>query len=126
MDGGKRGKLTWRCNGRDHLQVCNPAKFEVGPGTLQRIKAKLESRRKQPVMSSKESEIRRQLRRARTEAWVADLAPVIAELQAAGVTSPRGIAAALNEKGIPTASGDGEWQAVQVGRVLARLDAAAR
>jgi hypothetical protein len=52
-----------------------------------------------------------------------DIAPTIAELQAAGVTSLRGIAAALNERGIPTASGTGEWQAVQVRRVLARLPA---
>jgi DNA invertase Pin-like site-specific DNA recombinase len=49
-----------------------------------------------------------------------DLAPTIAELQAAGVTSLRGIAAALNERGIPAASGRGEWSAVQVSRALAR------
>jgi hypothetical protein len=51
----------------------------------------------------------------------ADYAPVIRELQTAGVTSLGGIAAALNERGIPTASGRGTWQAVQVSRVLARL-----
>src|SRR5215831_13204910 len=51
----------------------------------------------------------------------ADYAPVIRELQASGVTSLAGIAAALNERGIPTASGLGTWQAVQVSRVLARL-----
>jgi hypothetical protein len=42
---------------------------------------------------------------------------------AAGVTSLRGIAAALNERGIPTASGQGEWQSPRVMRVLARLSA---
>jgi DNA invertase Pin-like site-specific DNA recombinase len=51
----------------------------------------------------------------------ADITPVIKEIQAAGTMSLRGIAAALNERGIPTASGDGEWQAMQVARVLARL-----
>jgi DNA invertase Pin-like site-specific DNA recombinase len=51
----------------------------------------------------------------------ADYAPVIRELEASGVTSLAGIAAALNERGIPTASGQGTWQAVQVGRVLAKL-----
>jgi DNA invertase Pin-like site-specific DNA recombinase len=51
----------------------------------------------------------------------ADYASIIRELQAAGITSLAGIAAALNERGIPTASGQGTWQAVQVGRVLARL-----
>jgi len=52
-------------------------------------------------------------------ARAADLAPVIAELQAAGATSLRAIAAGLNERGIPTARG-GAWNATQVMRVLAR------
>jgi hypothetical protein len=43
----------------------------------------------------------------------ADIAPTIDELRAAGVTSLRAIAAALSDRGIPTASGAGEWQAVQ-------------
>lgn len=60
-------------------------------------------------------------RTERAEARATDLAPTIAELRAAGVTSLRGIAAALNERAIPTASGEGEWQAVQVARVMARL-----
>jgi len=51
----------------------------------------------------------------------ADLKPTIEELQAAGVTSLRGIAAALSARGIPTSRGEGEWSAVQVQRVLARL-----
>ena len=50
-----------------------------------------------------------------------DLAPVIAELRAAGVASLRGLAAALTARSIPTASGNGKWSAVQVGRVLERL-----
>jgi DNA invertase Pin-like site-specific DNA recombinase len=49
----------------------------------------------------------------------ADLAPTIAELQAAGATSLRAIAAGLNERGIPTARG-GSWTATQVMRVLDR------
>lgn len=36
-------------------------------------------------------------------------------------TSLRAIADGLNERGIPTARGNGEWSAVQVQRVLARL-----
>jgi DNA invertase Pin-like site-specific DNA recombinase len=59
----------------------------------------------------------------RVDARASDLAPVIKELQAAGVTTLKGIADALNARGIPTARGDGRWQAVQVGRVLQRLDA---
>jgi hypothetical protein len=38
-----------------------------------------------------------------------------------GVTSLHGLAAALNERGIPTASGAGQWQATSVSRLLARL-----
>jgi len=61
-------------------------------------------------------------REARADARAADLSETIAELQAAGATSLRAIAAALNERGIPTARGDGEWTATQVMRVLERLD----
>lgn len=57
---------------------------------------------------------------ARADARAADLRPAIEELQAAGATSLRAIAAGLNERGISTARG-GEWTAVQVQRVLARL-----
>jgi hypothetical protein len=49
-----------------------------------------------------------------------DLAPVIADLRAAGASSLRQIAAALNARKVPTARGH-TWQAVQVSRVLARL-----
>jgi DNA invertase Pin-like site-specific DNA recombinase len=55
-------------------------------------------------------------------ARAAELAPVIAELQAGGAVSLRAIAAALNERGIPTASGDGAWSAGQVARVCRRLE----
>ena len=50
----------------------------------------------------------------------ADLAPIMAELRALG-TSLHAIARALNERAVPTATGKGEWTAVQVRRVLARL-----
>jgi hypothetical protein len=63
----------------------------------------------------------RTVRAAQADARTADLAAIVAELQAAGVTSLRAIAAALNEQGIPTATGVGEWRAVQVWRVLARM-----
>jgi hypothetical protein len=53
----------------------------------------------------------------------ADLAPIIAELQAVGITSLTGIAAALQERGVPTPAGSSHWRAVQVRRLLARLAA---
>jgi hypothetical protein len=56
------------------------------------------------------------------KARAADLAPTITELQAAGATSLREIAAGLNERGIPTARGTGRWSATQVMRVLARRE----
>jgi hypothetical protein len=59
-------------------------------------------------------------RTARTAAKAAELAPLIAELQAAGITSLTAIAAELTGRGIPTASGTGEWRATTVARVLAR------
>jgi hypothetical protein len=58
----------------------------------------------------------------------ADLGPVIKAVQAAGATSLRGIAKALNERGVPTATGKGKWEArsdvcwkgSQLGRPLSR------
>jgi hypothetical protein len=61
--------------------------------------------------------------RANRHAARDDVAATVKSVQAAGVTSLAGIAAALNERGIPTASGRGTWQAVQVSRVLARIGA---
>jgi DNA invertase Pin-like site-specific DNA recombinase len=60
-------------------------------------------------------------RQERAAARARDLQGTIKELQAAGATSLRAIAAGLNEAGIPTARGDGEWSAPQVMRVLALL-----
>jgi DNA invertase Pin-like site-specific DNA recombinase len=57
----------------------------------------------------------------RVSSRVADLAPEIDKLRAAGLTSLRAIAAALNESGIETPRGEGKWQAAQVARVLATL-----
>ena len=58
----------------------------------------------------------------RANARAADFAPVIADLQAAGAMSLRAIAEGLNAKKIPTARGSGKWSAVQVARVLQRID----
>jgi len=49
------------------------------------------------------------------------LAPVIAEIRAAGQTSLREIAAALDKRKIPTPRRRDRWSAMQVCRVLARL-----
>jgi DNA invertase Pin-like site-specific DNA recombinase len=57
------------------------------------------------------------VRQDRAKRRAADLAPIIADLRAKGVTTLRGIAAELNAREIPTAQG-GKWSAVQVQRVL--------
>jgi histidinol dehydrogenase len=49
----------------------------------------------------------------------ADVAQIIADVQASGASSLRQIAAALNDRGIPAARG-GEWTAIQVKRVVDR------
>lgn len=56
------------------------------------------------------------------DTFAANVLPIIRELQAANVTSHRGIAAALNARAVRTAR-DGEWSAVQVGRILNRAGA---
>jgi hypothetical protein len=61
--------------------------------------------------------------RERADQTVAELAPIIAELRAGGITSLRAIAATLNERGNRTLTGSGRWHHVQVGRLLARLPA---
>ncbi len=65
-------------------------------------------------------EASRAMRTGKAEARASDLAPLIKELQAQGVTSLREIAKALNDRGIPTARGK-EWAPEQVRRVLAKL-----
>jgi hypothetical protein len=55
------------------------------------------------------------------KARAVDLTDIVKELQAAGCASLRAIAAGLKERGIPTPRG-GNWSAVQVARLLDRLD----
>jgi hypothetical protein len=59
----------------------------------------------------------REALQAKARERAADLAPTIKELQAEGCESLRDIAAALDERGIPTARG-GQWSAVQVARLM--------
>src|SRR5829696_4912859 len=70
------------------------------------------------IISAEAREASRTARHAASEARADDLAPVIAELQAAGVTSLGGHARGLTGRGIPTARGRAKWTPVQVSRVL--------
>jgi len=74
------------------------------------------------VPSKRTRKLAGQAVQARVTERAADLAPIIAELRAAGAASLRAIAAGLNEQGIPTARGGSAWTAIQVQRVLERLE----
>jgi len=58
--------------------------------------------------------------KADADRFAENVAPVIREIQASGIASNRGIARALNARGVATARG-GEWTAVQVGSILRRV-----
>jgi DNA invertase Pin-like site-specific DNA recombinase len=73
------------------------------------------------VITKKASALGRETLIARADARAADLAPAIKALQASGAESQRAIARGLNEQGIPTSKGNGEWSAAQVARVLERI-----
>ena len=57
-------------------------------------------------------------RRARAVGRAGDLAPIIAGLQAEGMTTLAALAEALTARGIPTARGASTWSPMQVSRVL--------
>lgn len=56
-------------------------------------------------------------KRAKIKDRAADLLPIIEEIKSSDITSLGGIAKALNERGITTARG-GQWQAIQVKRLM--------
>jgi len=57
-------------------------------------------------------------RTARANENARKLAPIIKAIQAQGITTLNGIAAALNGRRLPTPRGRGKWQATQVRRLL--------
>jgi hypothetical protein len=63
----------------------------------------------------------RKTQTARANAHALTLAPIIAEIQANDITRPHGIAAALTDRGVPTAWGCRFWTSSQVRHVLDRL-----
>jgi DNA invertase Pin-like site-specific DNA recombinase len=58
-------------------------------------------------------------RSAAADAFAANVRPIIKEIQNSGVSSLRGVAKALNARGVRTARGS-EWTGVQVNHVLER------
>jgi DNA invertase Pin-like site-specific DNA recombinase len=59
--------------------------------------------------------------KADADRFAQNVAPIIREIQASGVASHRGIARALNARGVATARG-GQWTAVQVGSIVRRVE----
>jgi DNA invertase Pin-like site-specific DNA recombinase len=57
--------------------------------------------------------------RAGADAFAANVLPIVRQIQAAGVTTARAIATALNDRGVRTARG-GEWHDSTVRNLLAR------
>ena len=57
---------------------------------------------------------------AKADQFAANVAPIIADIQNSGITTLRGIAEALNARGIPTARG-GTWGAPTVRNILRRV-----
>jgi DNA invertase Pin-like site-specific DNA recombinase len=58
--------------------------------------------------------------REAADAFAANVLPLVRQLQAAGITTPRAIAEALNARGVRTARG-GEWHNSTVRNLLARM-----
>ncbi|EKS29700.1 recombinase family protein [Afipia felis] len=56
---------------------------------------------------------------ARARERASDLAPLLAMIRSEGITSLRGIANALTERGVPTPRGNTTWTAMQVARLAA-------
>jgi hypothetical protein len=61
---------------------------------------------------------------SRADAFAIEIGPVIDAIRAEGTTSLRGIARALNRRGIASPRG-GRWQASQLQRLLHRIERAA-
>jgi DNA invertase Pin-like site-specific DNA recombinase len=61
-----------------------------------------------------------EVRNEQADQRASSLMPVIERLRSHGVTSAQGLARALNDEGVPTVSGRGQWQAISVLRVLSR------
>ena len=72
-----------------------------------------------PTNAAEAAAIGRDVSITEADRFAAKVLPLIAKIRAAGVTSLRGIAVALNARGIPTARG-GRWQVPNVRKVLRR------
>jgi hypothetical protein len=66
-----------------------------------------------------------EVRASRARRHAADVGPIIKSMQAAGITTIKGITEELNWRGIPPATGKGKWHESQVLKMMRRLKLAA-
>ena len=85
-----------------------------------RTKAALKAAKARGIVLGRNSAALAVVHKAEADAHALTLAPLIGELRAAGITSVRKIAAELNARKVPSATG-GVWHATAVARLLARL-----
>lgn len=64
-----------------------------------------------------------EVRQSAAAKWAADVLPLVQDIQARGIVSAAGVAAELNRLRVPARKG-GQWQAVQVQRLLSAAGAA--
>jgi DNA invertase Pin-like site-specific DNA recombinase len=94
----------------------------------ERTKAALAARKAQgkplgnPQNLAEAGTIGRKVLAEAADAFAANLLPIIESLQSAGITDLRGLAGALNARGVPTARG-GRWHVSNVRNALRRTSA---
>lgn len=75
-----------------------------------------------PVSGAKRGEAGRSASTARARQFVADVRPVIVELQRSGVTTCAGIALGLRQRNICKPRGGVVWTAGEIRRLLRRIE----
>jgi hypothetical protein len=93
---------------------------------MQRTRAALAAPKSRGVQLGNRSNIKvaqarsRAARMAQADQFASNILPVILQIRGAGVQTLKGIADALNARGLRTPRG-GEWQAIQVKRIVERV-----
>ena len=72
------------------------------------------------IGKSQAGEAGRKVSIARADARASQLAAIVADIRASGITSWYGIAMELNKRGVPTATRRGIWEPGRVRRVMER------
>lgn len=103
------------------VQILAAVAEEEARAISARTKAALASAKARGVKLGSHGAILGAQNHAKATKTAQDLLPVLAELKAAGIATVRGIATALNSRGIPTPSGK-RWHSTSVHRLLGRVN----